>query len=62
MKWGDDIPAEHDLSSIRLLGSVGESINPEAYIWYRNNIGGANGDNVARRSSTPGGRPRPARS
>ena len=40
MKWGDDIPAEHDLSSIRLLGSVGESINPEAYIWYRKNIGG----------------------
>ena len=39
MKWGDDIPAEHDLSSIRLLGSVGESINPEAYIWYRKNIG-----------------------
>ena len=35
MKWGDDIPAEHDLSSIRLLGSVGEPINPEAYIWYR---------------------------
>ncbi|WP_036489949.1 acetate--CoA ligase, partial [Nocardioides sp. CF8] len=40
MKWGDDIPAQHDLSSIRLLGSVGESINPEAYIWYRKNIGG----------------------
>jgi acetyl-CoA synthetase len=39
MKWGDDIPAEHDLSSIRLLGSVGEPINPEAYIWYRKNIG-----------------------
>jgi acetyl-CoA synthetase len=39
MKWGDDIPAEHDLSSIRLLGSVGESINPEAYIWYKKHIG-----------------------
>ena len=39
MKWGDEFPAEHDLSSIRLLGSVGESINPEAYIWYRKNIG-----------------------
>lgn len=39
MKWGDDIPAKHDLSSIRLLGSVGESINPEAYIWYRKHIG-----------------------
>jgi acetyl-CoA synthetase len=40
MKWGEQIPAEHDLSSLRILGSVGESINPEAYIWYRNNIGG----------------------
>jgi acetyl-CoA synthetase len=39
MKWGDDIPAEHDLSSIRLLGSVGESINPEAYVWYKKHIG-----------------------
>ena len=39
MKWGDDIPAKADLSSLRLLGSVGESINPEAYIWYRKNIG-----------------------
>jgi acetyl-CoA synthetase len=39
MKWGDDIPAKFDLSSIRLLGSVGESINPEAYVWYRENIG-----------------------
>ncbi|MFW6773651.1 acetate--CoA ligase [Nocardioides sp. CPCC 205120] len=40
MKWGDDIPARYDLSSLRLLGSVGESINPEAYVWYRENIGG----------------------
>ncbi|MBO1765506.1 acetate--CoA ligase [Allobranchiibius sp. GilTou38] len=40
MKWGRDIPAEHDLSSLRLLGSVGEPINPEAYIWYRDQIGG----------------------
>ncbi len=39
MKWGDDIPAKFDLSSIRLLGSVGESINPEAYVWYREHIG-----------------------
>ncbi len=39
MKWGDQIPAEHDLSSLRLLGSVGESINPEAYVWYREHIG-----------------------
>jgi acetyl-CoA synthetase len=40
MKWGDDIPAKHDLSSLRLLGSVGEPINPEAYVWYRTHIGG----------------------
>ncbi|MFC4337254.1 acetate--CoA ligase [Salininema proteolyticum] len=40
MKWGDDIPAQHDLSSLRLLGSVGEPINPEAWIWYREHIGG----------------------
>jgi acetyl-CoA synthetase len=39
MKWGDDIPAKFDLSSLRLLGSVGEPINPEAWIWYRQNIG-----------------------
>ncbi|HXH81143.1 acetate--CoA ligase [Nocardioides sp.] len=39
MKWGDNFPADHDLSSIRLLGSVGESINPEAYVWYRKHIG-----------------------
>ncbi|MDA3645783.1 acetate--CoA ligase [Saccharopolyspora indica] len=40
MKWGADIPAKYDLSSLRLLGSVGEPINPEAWIWYRKNIGG----------------------
>jgi acetyl-CoA synthetase len=40
MKWGEDIPKAHDLSSLRLLGSVGEPINPEAWIWYRRNIGG----------------------
>jgi acetyl-CoA synthetase len=40
MKWGEDLPAGHDLSSLRLLGSVGEPINPEAWIWYRRNIGG----------------------
>jgi acetyl-CoA synthetase len=39
MKWGDDIPAGFDLSSLRLLGTVGEPINPEAWIWYRKNIG-----------------------
>jgi len=40
MKWGDEIPAKHDMSSLRLLGSVGEPINPEAYVWYRETIGG----------------------
>ena len=41
MKWGDEFPAAHDLSSLRLLGSVGEPINPEAWMWYRENIGGS---------------------
>jgi len=40
MRWGRDIPAEYDLSSLRLLGSVGEPINPEAWMWYREQIGG----------------------
>jgi len=40
MKWGDSYPAKHDLSRLRLLGSVGEPINPEAWIWYRRHIGG----------------------
>jgi acetyl-CoA synthetase len=40
MKWGDEHPARHDLSRLRLLGSVGEPINPEAWIWYREHIGG----------------------
>ena len=40
MKWGDEHPAKHDLSSLRLLGSVGEPINPEAWMWYREKIGG----------------------
>src|SRR5579875_1713222 len=40
MKWGEKFPAQSDLSSLRLLGSVGEPINPEAWIWYRKNIGG----------------------
>ncbi|MDQ1584681.1 MAG: acetyl-CoA synthetase [Actinomycetota bacterium] len=39
MKWGEQIPAEHDLTSLRLLGSVGEPINPEAWIWYRRVVG-----------------------
>ncbi|MFD2417598.1 acetate--CoA ligase [Amycolatopsis pigmentata] len=40
MKWGDEIPAKYDLSSLRVLGSVGEPINPEAWVWYREHIGG----------------------
>src|SRR5690625_1757785 len=40
MKWGEDVPARFDLSSLRLLGSVGEPINPEAWVWYRRVIGG----------------------
>ncbi len=39
MKWGEEYPAAHDLSSLRLLGSVGEPINPEAWMWYRKNVG-----------------------
>ena len=39
MKWGDDEPAKHDMSTLRLLGSVGEPINPEAWMWYRDTIG-----------------------
>jgi acetyl-CoA synthetase len=40
MKWGPEFAQQHDLSSLRLLGSVGEPINPEAWIWYREHIGG----------------------
>ena len=40
MKWGDDLPGGRDLTSLRVLGSVGESINPEAWMWYRDVIGG----------------------
>ncbi|HLT69490.1 MAG TPA: acetate--CoA ligase, partial [Acidimicrobiales bacterium] len=40
MKWGPQEPARHDLSSLRLLGSVGEPINPEAWMWYHTHIGG----------------------
>ncbi|MGZ4394283.1 MAG: acetate--CoA ligase [Gaiellaceae bacterium] len=40
MKWGPEFAARHDLSSLRLLGSVGEPINPEAWMWYREHIGG----------------------
>jgi acetyl-CoA synthetase len=41
MKWGPEYAAKHDLSSLRLLGTVGEPINPEAWIWYREHIGGS---------------------
>jgi acetyl-CoA synthetase len=40
MKWGTEHAAKHDLSALRLLGSVGEPINPEAWVWYHENIGG----------------------
>jgi acetyl-CoA synthetase len=40
MKWGPEYAQKHDLSSLRLLGSVGEPINPEAWVWYREHIGG----------------------
>ncbi len=40
MKWGTDYPRKHDLSSLRLLGTVGEPINPEAWVWYQEYIGG----------------------
>ncbi|WOC60328.1 acetate--CoA ligase [Paenarthrobacter sp. AT5] len=43
MKWGREIPAKYDLSAIRVLGSVGEPINPEAWMWYRKVIGGNGG-------------------
>ncbi|MFT5424478.1 MAG: acetyl-CoA synthetase [Phycisphaerales bacterium] len=39
MKWGDEHPAKHDLRSLQVLGTVGEPINPEAWMWYRKNIG-----------------------
>ena len=42
MKWGDEYPNQFSLGSLRLLGSVGEPINPEAWIWYRQVIGGGN--------------------
>ncbi len=40
MKWGTELPARHNLSSLRLLGTVGEPINPEAWMWYQEHIGG----------------------
>ena len=40
MKWGTEYVEKHDMTSLRLLGSVGEPINPEAWIWYHTHIGG----------------------
>src|SRR5690242_7687888 len=40
MRWGEQFPRRHDLSSLRLLGTVGEPINPEAWMWYHKVIGG----------------------
>src|SRR5438045_8825569 len=40
MKWGTQYPEAHDMSSLRVLGSVGEPINPEAWVWYWQHIGG----------------------
>ena len=57
IRWGDEFPNRHDLTSLRLLGTVGEPISPEAWIWFHTVIGGG----VAR-SSTPGGKLRPVRS
>jgi acetyl-CoA synthetase len=56
IKAGADLPKNYNLSSLRILGTVGEPINPEAWMWYHNTVGQA----AAARSSTPGGRPRPA--
>ncbi len=56
MKLGDAIPAKYDLRKLRLLGSVGEPINPEAWMWYHKVIG----RRALSRSSIPGGRPKPA--
>ena len=55
MRWGTEFPEAHDLSSLRLIGSVGEPINPEAWVWYYRTLAAS-----AVRSWTPGGRPRPA--
>ena len=55
MKWGTEYPERHDLSSLRLLGTVGEPINPEAWIWYHPTSAAS-----AAPWWTPGGRPRRA--
>ncbi len=55
MRWGTDWPSKHDLSSLRVIGTVGEPINPEAWMWYHQHIGRS-----AARLSIPGGRRKPA--
>ena len=55
IKAGGDLPKKYNLSSLRILGTVGEPINPEAWMWYHETVGAD-----AARSSIPGGRPRPA--
>ena len=56
MGQGDDFVAKYDLSALKLLGTVGEPINPEAWEWYHNNRRRW----LCARSSIPGGRPKPA--
>ncbi len=53
MKWGTEYPERHDLSSLRLLGTVGEPISPRPWRWYHEHIAA-----VSVRLSTPGGRPK----
>ncbi|WP_150461383.1 acetate--CoA ligase [Nesterenkonia ebinurensis] len=54
MKWGREIPDQYDLSSLRVLGTVGEAINPEAWLWFREVIGANNGpDNPPKESPAP---------
>ena len=58
IKWGEQYPLKHDLSSLRLLGTVGEPINPEAWMWYHE----IDRQSEDVRSSIRGGRPKPGRS
>src|SRR5260370_1236812 len=55
MKWGPEYAAKYDLSSLRLLGTVGEPINPEAWVWYREHVGGNRSPVVDTRSQTETG-------
>jgi acetyl-CoA synthetase len=53
MRWGEQYPAAHDLTSLRLLGTVGEPINPEAWIWYQQHIGGGAQATAAAQTGRP---------